>query len=170
MPDVTITVDGKKITAPAGTLLIEACKAVGIEVELKLQEFGAYAATTLLGKFEGLAYAPFTIAWEPDGTLYGTYTPDHPLNAGHVNDPTITALLQAQRRTPDLEARKQIIVELQRYMAEQQYYVYTNSGMVTASWQPYVKNYAPNLTFDYGSRAAALWLEREPPRRDTGMK
>lgn len=32
MPDVTITVDGKKITAPAGTLLIEACKAVGIEV------------------------------------------------------------------------------------------------------------------------------------------
>src|SRR3954468_165976 len=32
MPDVTITVDGKKITAPAGTLLIEACKRVGIEV------------------------------------------------------------------------------------------------------------------------------------------
>jgi len=32
MPDVNITVDGKKITAPAGTLLIEACKSVGIEV------------------------------------------------------------------------------------------------------------------------------------------
>jgi len=32
MPDVTITVDGKKITAPAGTLLIEACKAAGIEI------------------------------------------------------------------------------------------------------------------------------------------
>jgi NADH-quinone oxidoreductase subunit G len=32
MPDVTITVDGKKITAPAGTLLIEACKTAGIEV------------------------------------------------------------------------------------------------------------------------------------------
>lgn len=32
MADVTITVDGKKLTAPAGTLLIEACKSVGIEV------------------------------------------------------------------------------------------------------------------------------------------
>lgn len=32
MPDVTITVDGKKVTAPAGTLLIEACKSAGIEV------------------------------------------------------------------------------------------------------------------------------------------
>jgi NADH-quinone oxidoreductase subunit G len=32
MPDITLTVDGKKVTAPAGTLLIEACKKVGIEV------------------------------------------------------------------------------------------------------------------------------------------
>src|SRR5260370_23568654 len=30
--NVTITVDGKAITAPAGTLLIEACKVAGIEV------------------------------------------------------------------------------------------------------------------------------------------
>jgi NADH-quinone oxidoreductase subunit G len=32
MADVTITVDSKKITAPAGTLLIEACKGAGIEI------------------------------------------------------------------------------------------------------------------------------------------
>lgn len=32
MADVTLTVDGKKITAPAGTLLIEACRKVGIEI------------------------------------------------------------------------------------------------------------------------------------------
>jgi NADH-quinone oxidoreductase subunit G len=32
MPDVTFTVDGQKLTAPAGTLLIEACKSAGIEI------------------------------------------------------------------------------------------------------------------------------------------
>ncbi|MEO6804399.1 MAG: molybdopterin-dependent oxidoreductase, partial [Granulicella sp.] len=32
MADVTFTVDGKKLTAPAGTLLIEACKSAGIEI------------------------------------------------------------------------------------------------------------------------------------------
>jgi NADH-quinone oxidoreductase subunit G len=32
MPEVTFTVDGKKLTAPAGTLLIEACRKAGIEV------------------------------------------------------------------------------------------------------------------------------------------
>jgi NADH-quinone oxidoreductase chain G len=32
MADVNITVDGRKVAAPAGTLLIEACKSAGIEV------------------------------------------------------------------------------------------------------------------------------------------
>jgi NADH-quinone oxidoreductase subunit G len=32
MPDVSFTVDGKKLTAPAGTLLIEACRKAGIEI------------------------------------------------------------------------------------------------------------------------------------------
>ncbi len=25
---------------------------------------------------------------------------------------------------------------------------------------PEIKNFGPNITFDYGSRAAALWLDR----------
>jgi len=32
MADVSFTVDGKKLTAPAGTLLIDACKSAGIEI------------------------------------------------------------------------------------------------------------------------------------------
>ncbi len=32
MADITLTVDGKKLTVPAGTLLIEACKTTGIEI------------------------------------------------------------------------------------------------------------------------------------------
>jgi NADH-quinone oxidoreductase subunit G len=32
MADVNITIDGKKVTAPAGTLLIEVCRSLGIEV------------------------------------------------------------------------------------------------------------------------------------------
>jgi ABC-type transport system substrate-binding protein len=107
-----------------------------------------------------MAYGPIGIAWEPDSVLYGAYAPDQARNSGHINDPKLTALLKEQRRTVDLEARRQIIFAIQRYVAEQQYYIYTHSAMVTGSWQPYVKNYMPNLTFDYGSRVAALWLDR----------
>ena len=73
---------------------------------------------------------------------------------------TATAMVKEQRRTKDLEARKKLIFDIQRYAAEPQYYVHLISIMFTGSWQPYVKNYAPNPSFDYGSRAAALWLER----------
>jgi ABC-type transport system substrate-binding protein len=69
-------------------------------------------------------------------------------------------MLKEQMRVKDIETRRQIVFDIQRYAAEQQYYIYLYSAMITASWQPYVKNYAPNATFDYGSRAAALSLER----------
>ena len=135
-------------------------KDVGIEAEMKIQEYGAYVATTAQGKFEGLVRGPYGIAWEPDSPLYRSHASDSSWNTGHVNDATITAMLRQQRRTRDLEARKQLIYDIQRYAAEQQYYVYLHAGMTTGSWQPYVKNYAPNLSFDYGSRVAVLWLER----------
>jgi peptide/nickel transport system substrate-binding protein len=135
-------------------------KDVGIEAELKIQEYGAYFATTIQGKFEGLVRGPFGIAWEPDFPLYRTYAADSSWNAGHVNDAKITAMLKEQRRTKDLEARRKIITDIQRYAAEQQYYVHLLVPMVTASWAPYVMNYGPILTFDYGSRVAALWLDR----------
>ena len=144
----------------AAQLVQRLLKDVGIEAALKLQEYGAYTATTVQGKYEGMVYGPSTGARDPDGPSYRMYVPDQALNRGYVNDPTLTALLKEQRRTKDLEARKQLIYAFQRYVAEQQYYVYTHSAMMTGSWQPYVKNYAPNQTFDYGSRVAALWLER----------
>jgi ABC-type transport system substrate-binding protein len=105
-----------------------------------------------------MAYGIIPIAWYPDRPLYSAYVRRG--NPSHVNDPTFTAMFKEQRHTQDLEARKKIIFDMQRYAAEQQYYVSTTSGMVTASWQPYVKNYTPNVTLDYGSRAAALWLDR----------
>jgi hypothetical protein len=40
------------------------------------------------------------------------------------------------------------------------YYIYLASVVITSSWQPYMKHYVHNLTFDYGSRVTALWLER----------
>jgi peptide/nickel transport system substrate-binding protein len=135
-------------------------KEVGIEAELKIQEYGAYQATTGQGKFEGMAMGPYGVGWEPDSALYGPYAPDQPRNRGHVNDPKLAAMVKEQRRLKDPEARKHPIFEIQRYAAEQQYYVYLSSQVITTSWQPYLKNYAHNLTADFGSRIAGLWLDR----------
>jgi len=135
-------------------------KESGIDAELKLQEYGAYIGTTFLGKYEGLAMGPFSIAWEPHTALYGMYTPEQPRNSSHVADARIVSMLKEQMRTKDLEARRKIIFDIQRFAADQQYYVYLYSVGATGSWRPYVKNYSPNSSFDYGNRSAALWLDR----------
>jgi peptide/nickel transport system substrate-binding protein len=135
-------------------------KESGIEAELKLQEYGGYMSSTFVGKFEGMAMGPFTIAWEPHSSLYGMYLPEQARNSGHVNDPRLTGMLKEQMRIKELDARRKLIFDIQRYIAEQQYYVNLYCVGITGSWQPYVKNYAPNPSFDYGGRAAALWLER----------
>jgi peptide/nickel transport system substrate-binding protein len=157
---LTVTTGLGRDLVDAAQLAQRYLKDVGIEAELKLQEYGAYMATTFAGKFDGMALGPLSIAWEPDSVLYGLYAPDQSRNSGHVNDAKITAMLQEQRRTKDREARKRIIFDMQRYIAEQQYYVYLYALGIAGSWQPYVKNYAPNPTFNYGGRAAALWLDR----------
>ena len=151
---------GGRLVTDAAQLAQRYLKEVGIEAEIKIQEYGAYMATTDKGKFDGMAFAPVSNAWEPDSVLYGLYAPDQLRNRGHVNDPKLTAMLKEQRRTKDREARKQLIFDLQRYIAEQQYYVYLYCAGFTGSWYPYVKNYAPNTTYDYGGRSAALWLDR----------
>jgi peptide/nickel transport system substrate-binding protein len=158
-----------QLTAPGGSgpdvldavqLVQRYLKDVGIEAELKVQEYGAFIAATGSGKFEGLAMgAAYPPGWEPDSILYGSYAPGLLRNIGHVNDPKLTAMLKEQRRTHDLAARKQLIFAIQRYEAEQQYYVYLACPTQTGSYQPYVKNYAPNALEEYGMAAAVLWLE-----------
>ena len=86
----------------AAQLVQRYLKEVGIEVELKIQEYGAYQATTGQGKFEGLAMGPYALGWEADSSLYGQYMPDQLRNRGHVNDPKLAAMLKEQRRLKDL--------------------------------------------------------------------
>ena len=139
------------VTYDAAQLVLRYLKDVGMEAELKIQEYGAYQATTGQGKFEGMAMGPFAVAWEADSSLYGPYMPDQPRNRGHVNDPKLTAMVQEQRRTKDLEAREKDSCSTCSVCGRTAVLVYLFSAMLTSSWQPYLKNYAHNLTFDYGS-------------------
>ena len=60
-------------------------KAVGIDAELRLKEYGAYISSTLLGKFEHMAVGLFGAWTDPDSYLYRYYMPGQPSNAGGVS-------------------------------------------------------------------------------------
>jgi peptide/nickel transport system substrate-binding protein len=141
-------------------LVLKYLKDVGIDAKLDQKEYGAYQATCRLGKFESMGFGPLTPFLEPDNFLFGQYYTGEPRNRSHVADPALDDLLVRQRRTADVKARRDVIHQIQRHLAKQQYYVHVPSQVYIAVWDSALKNYGPNLGFDYGGRLVNAWLDR----------
>jgi peptide/nickel transport system substrate-binding protein len=157
---VCFTTYGSTVLVDSMQIILRNLKDVGIDAKLDQKEYGAYITTCFYGKFEAMTYGPQTPFLEPDSFLYGQYAPDEPRNQSHVNDPVLADMLVRQRRLFDVAKRKDLIAEIQRYLAKQQYYITTNSGVYVAVWDSALKNYGPNLGYDYGGRLMAAWLDR----------
>jgi peptide/nickel transport system substrate-binding protein len=140
-------------------LFLSQLKTVGIEVELKLKEFGAFLSTTTVGRFDHMAATLFGFFAVPDSYLFLYYTPGLPTNMGGVSDPRLTELIRRQRRTLDVAKRREILHEIQRYLSQQTYYLYGPSVTAVAAWDRRVKNFAPNVGDDYGGRLMLTWLD-----------
>ena len=135
-------------------------KSAGIDVELKLKEYGAYIASTIFGKFERMAGGLFGLWTVPELYLYSYHVPGQALNAGGVNDPKLTEMIRQQRRVFDVRKRRDLLYDIQRYCAQQVYHLYAPSVNSVAAWEPYVKNFGPNVGFDHGGRLMVAWLDR----------
>jgi len=151
---------GSTILVDLAQLILKDLKNVGIDARLDTKEYGAFIASCYFGQFESMTYGPQTPFLEPDNFLYSMHYPGEQKNQSHVDDPVVTDFLVRQRRTFDTAKRREIIAEIQRYLATQQYYVQLPSAVYVAVWDGALKNYGPNLGYDYGGRLMAAWLDR----------
>jgi peptide/nickel transport system substrate-binding protein len=157
---ICFTTYGSSILVDQMQLVLKYLKDVGIDAKIDQKEYGAYFASCFQGKFDSMTFGPQTNFLEPDGYLYSYYMPGEPKNQSHINDPIVADLIVRQRRTSDLARRRELIHEIQRHLAKQQYYVQIHSGLSVAAWERALKNYAPNLGYDMGGRLTAAWLDR----------
>jgi hypothetical protein len=86
--------------------------------------------------------------------LYGQYYPVSKVKATSTILGSRHALI-----TPPGLARTQDHYDIQRHLANQRYYVQLGSAMQTP-FGMLPKNYATNVSYDYGGRLQAAWLER----------
>ena len=135
-------------------------KAGGIEAELKSKEFAAFMSTTIFGKFDKMAHSLRGGTPVPDLTFYAAHMPGQPLNSSGVDDPKLTEMIRLQRRTYNVNKRREIVYDIQRHLAEQVYYLYDPSVTTVSAWEPYVKNFAPNIGHDYGGRLMVAWIDK----------
>jgi len=154
------TTYGSTVLVDSMQLVQKDLRAVGIDAKIDQKEYGAYIATCFYGKFDSLTYGPQTGFLEPDNFLFGQYYPEELKNQSHINDPVVADMLVRQRRTFDVAKRKELIFDIQRYLATKQYYVQMPSGVYIGVWEGALKNYAPNQGYDYGGRLQAAWLDR----------
>jgi peptide/nickel transport system substrate-binding protein len=150
---------GSSFMDDAIALILKDLKSVGIDAKLNTKEYGAYIATSATGNYEAM-YNGATPFLDPDSYLYTNFAPGHPRNVAKVNDPVLTDLLVRQRRTADVAARRRLIHDIQRHAAAQQYIIEIYSPVTIFVWDPKLKNYGPNLGYDYGGRLVAAWLDR----------
>ncbi len=141
-------------------LLARFLKDIGIELEIVNEEYGNYISGSFLGKYEDMTWGPSSVFTEVDSYLYFFFKSGEKANRSHVNDPKLDELVLAQRRTLDKAKRKEIIDEIQRYAAEQVYYIYTPYPKNIAAWPPWVKGYWPKNSFDRGTQLQRVWIDQ----------
>jgi peptide/nickel transport system substrate-binding protein len=154
------TTYGSTVLVDSMQLVQKQLKDIGVDAKIDQKEYGAYISTCFYGKFDSLTFGPQTPYLDPDNFLYGQYYPGELKNQSHINDPVVADMLVRQRRTFDSAKRREVIFDIQRHLAKQQYYVQVASGVYIAVWEGAVKNYGPNLGYDYGGRLQAAWLDR----------
>ena len=135
-------------------------KAAGIDADLKLKEYGAFISSTIFGKFDAM-FIGLRGAWaDPEAYFYRWFMPGQPLNVWGVNDPKLIDMIKLQRRTFDVAKRKQVVFDIQRYLADQALFGPDGSIKILSAWDAHIKNYMPNNGFDYGGRLMAAWIDR----------
>jgi peptide/nickel transport system substrate-binding protein len=142
-------------------LVAESLGKVGIGAELKPEESSRYTTMTFLGKFEKMAMGPFGAGdTEVDTFLYETFFSGSARNRSHVTDTELDRLLVAQRREMDPAKRREIVHEIQRYMADKNYHIYLPMWPRYIAHPPYLKGFKHIDGLGLGTRLMYVWIDR----------
>jgi peptide/nickel transport system substrate-binding protein len=140
-------------------LLAYYLKAIGVDLQIANEEYGNYIRGSFLGKFDEATWGPSSIFTEVDGYLYNFFKTGEPNNRSHVSDTQLDVMLDAQRRYTALSSRKKVVADIQRYVADRVFYVYTPYPKQVSSWSSRVKNLGMKNSFDKGAQLEVVWLD-----------
>jgi peptide/nickel transport system substrate-binding protein len=133
-------------------------KAANIHVTLKEQDVSAFSKTERSGDFQ-LVYEAKPQVGDIDAYIYYNWYSKSLGNFGAIDDPKLDALLEQQRREVDPAKRRETLRQAVRYIADNAYYTAFFYGKRHFFWQPYLKNFAPNIAHN-GAPIYESWLER----------
>ncbi|MCX6024515.1 MAG: ABC transporter substrate-binding protein, partial [Chloroflexi bacterium] len=136
---------------------------VGIDAELKTKLYTAYAFSTFLGDYDGMAGPQATHAYfEPNDFTYYYFFPGMAGNVSHVDDPEMNKINIAQMKELDPKKRVQMIKEVQRINAEKSYVLALPQAGSYELYQPWVNNFRSKLgscAGNFGIQYLKSWID-----------
>jgi ABC-type transport system substrate-binding protein len=139
-------------------------KEVGIDAELSLNDYTQFTniVNTPNGSYEGMAFSPRGFYADVSGYLMNMHYPGQSRNYARVDDKSLNALLIKQQRELDESKRHDVIVDIQRYLANTPYYI---AMPCQAASTPYGKRIGqvadfggPIGGYDLGHQIANWWI------------
>lgn len=142
-------------------LLKDLLSKVGITLNIDVQEYAAFVGSVMTSNptYKQMSYVGVRFMGDPDEMLWDMFHPTGSKNFAKVNDPQLTPLLQKQRATLDPQARKQVVDDIQKYLAVKNYYVYAPAFSSLSAWQPWTANYRPQVSYDTGNQYREVWID-----------
>ncbi|MCX6024008.1 MAG: hypothetical protein NTZ05_20210, partial [Chloroflexi bacterium] len=115
---------------------------IGIEAELKIKLYTAYASSTFLGDYDGMAGPQPTHGYfEPNDFAYYYFYPGMAGNVSHVDDPDINKLNAQQIKEIDPKKRAQLLKEIQKINADRAYVLALPVGVAYQVSQPWLNDF-----------------------------
>lgn len=134
-------------------------KKLGINLSLKSLDLGDYLQRTRRDSFD-LTLRGTAVQADVDSYLYLSYHPSSPRNYNGVDDPALTAMLEAQRAEPDPRKRREIVRQAVRYIADNALGLATYTAVTYDLWHLHLKDYAPHASLGSAWPLESAWLDK----------
>ncbi|EEX47894.1 ABC transporter substrate-binding protein [Jonquetella anthropi] len=119
-------------------------KAVDIQVDIKVLEWGAYLSGLTEKKHDMYILGWSASVPDPDVAVYGVLASKGPSNYTYFSDPTLDELLEKGRQLPSGDERQATYHKAQEEIHKQAPWVYLHLSEDAQGAQKYVKNFFPS--------------------------
>jgi len=139
---------------------------IGVKMNLRALPYTEYQQRYKTGPLENrlwegmLGNAPASFP-DPSGYFDTYWAPKASRGTQLFEDATYEQMLTEQDRELDNEARRELIWEIQRYMAAEAHGIPLYTGASGLAWQPWVKNFHYKASYGNGVETVArLWIDK----------
>ncbi|MGI8551778.1 MAG: ABC transporter substrate-binding protein [Dehalococcoidia bacterium] len=136
--------------ADALQLVVANLKDAGITATAVSHEYSQWISSFYRPPFNwtGMLMGPSRYYPDPDNYVRYWLSPQGITNQSRINDPAITDLLAKEEMTFDEAQRWSAMGDLEKRVADQQYYVTLTTGISTVAWPSWLQNYSVYSGYD----------------------